>query len=85
MSEPTPPPPPYPSPTEEDLAVAYECLRRVPFDVSPVQHLGRIIARYRMRLQARQEAAPAGEGADPDEEWLAREGAAARAAGQRDG
>jgi hypothetical protein len=39
-------------PTDEDLAVAYECLRRVPYDVSPVVHVGRIIARYRERLQA---------------------------------
>lgn len=39
-------------PTEGDLEVAYDCLRKVPWDVQPVQHLGRIIARYRLRLAA---------------------------------
>ena len=37
-------------PTAQDVAWAYECLRPIPFDRSPVQHVSRILALYRREL-----------------------------------
>lgn len=51
-------------PTDEDLTVAYECLRKVPFNVSPVVHLGRIIASYRERIEHKNAVGMSAEGGE---------------------